>query len=343
MRLEQFDFDLPRRQIAQAPLSPRERARLLHVTHRLRDRHVADLVDLVDGRDLMVVNDTKVIPARLFGRRGEGRVELLLHEPLGGNAWRCFAKPARRLRPGDRVTIAPGFAADVTANLGGGEVEVDLWAEAGIDAALDAHGLMPLPPYIERPRTGHAADRADYQTIFARRPGAVAAPTASLHLTSALVDALAAKGVGVVHLTLHVGAGTFLPVKVEDSRDHRMHEERFEVDGATAERLTAHRAAGGRILACGTTSLRTLETVYRADGRYAAMRGRTDLFLRPGVAIRSADRLLTNFHLPRSTLFMLVAAFSGLERMRRAYAHAVRAGYRFFSYGDACLLERTAR
>ncbi len=343
MRLDAFDFPLPRRQIAQAPVAPRERARLLHVGARLADRRIADLVELIDGRDLMVVNDTKVIPARLFGRRGTARVELLLHEPLAGTAWRCFAKPARKLAAGDRIDIAPGFGAHVIANLGGGEVEVDLVAEQGIAAALEAHGTMPLPPYIARPEGGMAADRADYQTVFARRPGAVAAPTASLHLTSALLAALAARGVPVVTLTLHVGAGTFLPVKVADSRDHRMHTERFEVDDGTARTLTAHRARGGRVLACGTTSLRTLETVYRLDGRYVAMQGRTDLFLRPGAAIRSADRLLTNFHLPKSTLFMLVAAFSGRERMLRAYAHAVRAGYRFFSYGDACLLERTAR
>ncbi|TVQ38937.1 MAG: tRNA preQ1(34) S-adenosylmethionine ribosyltransferase-isomerase QueA [Geminicoccaceae bacterium] len=343
MRLDHFDFDLPRRQIAQMPVSPRERARLLHVGLELVDRRVADLLDLLDAGDLMVVNDTKVIPARLFGRRGGARIELLLHEPLGGHAWRCFAKPARKLRPGDRVEIAPGFAAHVTAQLGGGEVEVDLVAERDVEAALETHGVMPLPPYIQRPVEGATRDRHDYQTIFAARPGAVAAPTASLHLTTALMTALAAKGVPLVRLTLHVGAGTFLPVKVEDSRDHRMHAERFEVDAAAAATLTAHRAAGGRIFACGTTVLRTLETVHRPDGRFVAMQGKTDLFLRPGVAIRSADRLLTNFHLPKSTLFMLVAAFSGLERMRRVYAHAVRAGYRFFSYGDACLLERTAR
>ncbi|MFW5680225.1 MAG: tRNA preQ1(34) S-adenosylmethionine ribosyltransferase-isomerase QueA [Pseudomonadota bacterium] len=343
MRLEHFDFALPRRQIAQAPVSPRETARLLQVGTRLVDRRVADLVDLIDDRDLLVVNDTKVIPARLHGRRGTARMELLLHEPLGGSVWRCFAKPARKARPGDRIDIAPGFAAHILANLGGGEVEVDLLADRDLEGALEAHGVMPLPPYIERPAEGRASDRHDYQTIFADKPGAVAAPTASLHLTEPLMAALSQRGASVVRLTLHVGAGTFLPVKVDDSRDHRMHAERYEVDVEAAERLSAHRARGGRVLACGTTVLRTLETVHRFDGRYVAAQGKTDVFLQPGVAIRGADRLLTNFHLPKSTLFMLVAAFSGLERMKRAYAHAVRSGYRFFSYGDACLLERTAR
>jgi S-adenosylmethionine:tRNA ribosyltransferase-isomerase len=300
MRLDAFDYALPERQIAQHPLHPREQARLLRVGTRLQDLRVADLVDLLDARDLMVVNDTKVIPARLYGRRGAGRIELLLHEPLGGTAWRCFARPARRLRAGDVVAIAPGFSAAVTANLGGGEVEVDLMAERAIDEALERHGTMPLPPYIRRSDAGEAADRRDYQTVFATTPGAVAAPTASLHLTAPLLEALAARGVRRVALTLHVGAGTFLPVKVDNARDHRMHAERFEVTAEAAAALTAHRAAGGRILACGTTVLRTLESVYRQPGRFAPMQGATDLFVHPGRP-------------------------------------------RFFSYGDACLLERTAR
>ncbi len=342
MKVAAFDFTLPQRQIAQHPARPREAARLLHLRHDLRDRRVGDLPALVDGRDLLVVNDTKVIPARLHGRRGAARVELLLHEPLGDDRWRAFAKPARKLAAGDTVAVADDFHALVLAQLGGGEVEVQLVAAADLDAALAAHGLMPLPPYIKRGRTGDPADRRDYQTIFARRPGAVAAPTASLHLTDALMAAIAARGAAVVHLTLHVGAGTFLPVKVADTRDHRMHAERFEVGEEAAARLSAHRAAGGRVFACGTTVLRTLETVY-ADGGYRAATGRTDVFIQPGVAVRAIDRLLTNFHLPQSTLVMLVAAIAGLERVKRAYAHAVRAGYRFFSYGDACLIERGAR
>ncbi len=342
MKVEAFDYDLPERRIAQHPMQPREAARLLHIRHDLRDRRVADLASLVDDRDLLVVNDTKVIPARLFGRRGAARVELLLHEPLGDDRWRALAKPARKLQAGDTVAVAEGFNALVLDNPGGGEVEVRLVAEADPDTALAVHGLMPLPPYIKRGETGDPADRHDYQTIFAAKPGAVAAPTASLHLTDALMAEIAARGAAVVHLTLHVGAGTFLPVKVADTSEHRMHAERFEVSEAAAERLTAHRAAGGRVFACGTTALRTLETVF--DGaRYVAASGRTDVFIQPGVPVRSVDRLLTNFHLPKSTLMMLVAAIAGLGRIKRAYAHAVRAGYRFFSYGDACLIERGAR
>ena len=342
MKVEAFDYTLPERQIAQYPIEPREAARLLHIRHDLRDRRVADLASLVDAHDLLVVNDTKVIPARLFGRRGAARMELLLHEPLGDDRWRAFAKPARKLKAGDTVEVAPGFHALVLANLGGGEVELRLGAEADLDAALAAHGLMPLPPYIKRGETGDPADRHDYQTIFAAKPGAVAAPTASLHLTDALMAEIAARGAAVVRLTLHVGAGTFLPVKVADTTEHRMHAERFEVGEAAAETLNAHRAAGGRVFACGTTVLRTLETVF--DGaRYVAASGRTELFIQPGVPVRAIDRLLTNFHLPKSTLVMLVAAIAGLGRTKRAYAHAVRAGYRFFSYGDACLIERGAR
>lgn len=342
MKVDAFDYDLPERQIAQHPITPREAARLLHVRHDLRDRRVADLPRLVDERDLLVVNDTKVIPARLFGRRGAARVELLLHEPLGDERWRAFAKPARKLKAGDTVEVAAGFQALALDNMGGGEVVVRLVADADLDAALAAHGLMPLPPYIKRDETGDPADRHDYQTIFAAKPGAVAAPTASLHLTDALMAGIAGRGAEVVRLTLHVGAGTFLPVKVADTRAHQMHAERFEVSGEAAARLTAHRERGGRVFACGTTVLRTLETVF--DGRgYRAESGRTDVFIQPGVPVRSIDRLLTNFHLPKSTLVMLVAAIAGLGRTQRAYAHAVRAGYRFFSYGDACLLERGAR
>ncbi len=341
MKAAAFDFALPDRLIAQHPLAPREAARLLCIGQRLVDRHIGDLADLVDERDLLVLNDTKVIPARLFGRRGAARVELLLHEPLGDDRWRAFAKPARKLASGDVVGIAEGFRAAVLDNLGGGEVEVRLLAD-DVPRALDDHGVMPLPPYIRRGRAGDPADRRDYQTVFAARPGAVAAPTASLHLTDRLLAAVAARGASRVLLTLHVGAGTFLPVKVEDTRDHRMHGERFEVSEAAAAALNAHRAQGGRVFACGTTVLRTLETVFDGE-RYRAESGRTELFIHPGYPVRAIDRLLTNFHLPRSTLFMLVAAVGGLERMRRAYAHAIRAGYRFFSYGDACLLERTAR
>jgi S-adenosylmethionine:tRNA ribosyltransferase-isomerase len=342
MKVDAFDFALPARQIAQHPMEPREAARLLHLRHDLRDRRVGDLPELVDDADLLVVNDTKVVPARLLGRRGAARVELLLHEPRGGDRWRAFAKPARKLKAGDTVEVAAGFHAVVLANAGGGEVELELVADDDLEAALEAHGLMPLPPYIRRGEAGDPADRRDYQTIFAQRPGAVAAPTASLHLTDALMAAITARGARLVRLTLHVGAGTFLPVKVADTAAHRMHAERFEVSEATAAALTAQRSRGGRIFACGTTVVRTLETVFDG-GTYMPASGRTDLFIRPGVPVRSIDRMLTNFHLPKSTLLMLVAAIAGLGRIKRAYAHAVRAGYRFFSYGDACLIERGAR
>ncbi len=344
MRLDAFDFGLPEHLIAQRPAEPREAARLLHVGERLRDRRIGDLPSLIDEGDLLVFNDTRVIPARLHGRRGAVAVELLLHEPLGDDRWRCLAKPARKLHAGDVVTVAEEVTAVVTANLGGGEVEIALRAADGGDKALEAHGAMPLPPYIRRDATDTERDRSDYQTIFAARPGAVAAPTASLHVTSALLAAMRARGAREVRVTLHVGIGTFLPVKVADTRDHRMHAERYEVAPDAATTLTAHRARGGRIFAFGTTTLRTLESVYDAQtGAFQACSGRTALFIQPGTAVRAIDRLVTNFHLPKSTLFMLVAAIGGLGRMRRAYSHAIRAGYRFFSYGDACLLERVPR
>ncbi|MEO1089077.1 MAG: tRNA preQ1(34) S-adenosylmethionine ribosyltransferase-isomerase QueA [Pseudomonadota bacterium] len=341
MRVDAFDFVLPAGAVAQHPASPRESARLLRVGARLADHRVADLPRLLDDTDLLVVNDTKVVPARLHGRRGSVAIELLLHEPQDDGRWRAFARPAKRLKAGDEVVVGDGLSAQILANLGGGEVELTLASDRPWLEALETHGVMPLPPYIDRPRIGDPADRLDYQTVFAAKPGAVAAPTASLHLTEALVAALHERGVGVIRLTLHVGAGTFLPIKVDDTGQHHMHSERYEMGEAAAERLNAHRRQGGRIVAAGTTTLRTLETCLASDGCFRAGQGRTDLFLQPGVAIRSIDRLLTNFHLPRSTLFMLVAAVSGLDRMRRAYQHAARSGYRFFSYGDACLLERT--
>ncbi len=342
MRVDAFDFALPQHNVAQHPLDPREAARLLHIEWRLRDRHVRDLPSLIDDRDLLVFNDTQVIPARLRGRRGNAGVELLLHEPLGRDRWRCFARPAKRLSAGDRIAIGDDLEAHVLDKLGGGEVEVELASAADVGAAIERHGIMPLPPYIKRGPGGDERDRRDYQTIFAARPGAVAAPTASLHVTETLLAAMLARGARQVRLTLHVGAGTFLPVKVADTRAHAMHAERYEVSDDAAAILAAHRRQSGRVFAFGTTVLRTLETIYEG-GTYRPGGGRTDIFLQPGVPVRSIDRLLTNFHLPRSTLFMLVAAIGGLERMRRAYAHAVRAGYRFFSYGDACLLERAAR
>ncbi|MCC7425753.1 MAG: tRNA preQ1(34) S-adenosylmethionine ribosyltransferase-isomerase QueA [Alphaproteobacteria bacterium] len=344
MRTEDFDFELPPDRIAAAPARPRDSARLLVVREGgLADCIVHDLPGLLRTGDLLVFNDTRVIPARLVGRRGAARVEILLHKPLGAGRWQAFARPAKRLRPGERVAFATGFAATVQARLEGGEVALDFGLEdVALAAALRAHGAVPLPPYIPRPEGPRPEDQADYQTMFARHDGSVAAPTAGLHFTPALMAALAARGVGSVAVTLHVGAGTFLPVRTEDVTAHRMHAERGEIAPAAAERINAARRAGGRIVAVGTTSLRLLESAVDDDGRIRPFAGETEIFILPGFRFRAVDLLMTNFHLPRSTLFMLVSAFAGRDRMRAAYAHAIAAGYRFYSYGDASLLERAA-
>jgi S-adenosylmethionine:tRNA ribosyltransferase-isomerase len=338
MKVADFDFDLPPALIATRPAEPRDSARLLQVGARLEDRLVSDLPALLQAGDLLVVNDTRVIPARLDGLRGAARIELTLHKQEAPDRWRAFARPARRLRPGDRIALGDGFAAAVAAKGEGGEVTL-AFDRGGADlmAALAVHGRMPLPPYIKRPTD--ARDAADYQTAFAAREGAVAAPTAGLHFTPRLLATLDAAGIGRAAVTLHVGAGTFLPVKVEDTADHLMHAEYGEVSAATADAIAAAKAAGGRIVAVGTTSLRLLESAAGEDGRVAPFAGDTRLFITPGYRFKAVDRLLTNFHLPRSTLFMLVAAFAGLARMKAAYEHAKAAGYRFYSYGDACLLE----
>ena len=346
MRLSDFDFDLPRELIADRPAEPREAARLLVMPARgsLADRHVGDLPELLRPGDLLVFNDTKVIPARLVGRRGLATVELTLARDLGGGVWRAYAKGARRLKPGDRIAFADDFAAEVLERCPEGEVGLRFACEGeAFRAALARYGAMPLPPYIRRPRhedpRGDLRDRADYQTIFARAEGAVAAPTAGLHFTPALLDALAARGIGWVTVTLHVGPGTFLPVKTDDPRAHRMHAERGTVTAEAAARLNAARARGGRIVAAGTTSLRLIESAAAENGAIGEFDGETRLFILPGYRFRAIDLLLTNFHLPRSTLVMLVSALAGRERILAAYAHAVAARYRFFSYGDACLIE----
>src|SRR5579864_5534617 len=339
MRVDDFDFELPKDLIADRPAEPRDRARLLVVGERLEDRRVLELPQLLRPGDLLVANDTRVIPARLVGQRGAARVEVTLHRDLGGGKWRAFAKGAKRLRAGDRLDFGEGIAAEVAVKHQEGDLTLGFDREGpAFRAALERVGSMPLPPYIKR---GAGAgrdprDRADYQTIFARHEGAVAAPTAGLHFTERLLTALDAAGVARVTLTLHVGAGTFLPVKVADTRDHHMHGERGFIDTATAARINATRDAGGRIVAVGTTSLRLLESAADDRGHIHPFAGETDLFITPGYRFRAIDLLLTNFHLPRSTLFMLVSAFAGLERMKRAYAHAVAERYRFFSYGDAC-------
>jgi S-adenosylmethionine:tRNA ribosyltransferase-isomerase len=346
MRLDDFDFELPRRLIADRPCEPRDAARLLVIpaSGGLQDRGISDLPALLRPGDLLVFNDTKVIPARLVGRRGAASVELTLHRDLGGGGWRAFAKGARRLRVGDRIVFAQDFFADVAEKHPEGDVTLrfDLEGEP-FRAALARHGAMPLPPYIKRRRGGDPRDHADYQTIFARAEGAVAAPTAGLHFTPALLEALAERGIGRTMLTLHVGPGTFLPVKTSDPRDHRMHAEWGVLAAQTAERIAAARRAGGRIVAVGTTSLRLLESAAAETGEVRPFAGETRLLILPGYRFRAVDILLTNFHLPRSTLLMLVAALAGLERIKTAYAHAVATGYRFFSYGDACLIERPGR
>jgi S-adenosylmethionine:tRNA ribosyltransferase-isomerase len=342
MHLADFDFALPRELIADRPAEPREAARLLVLpaSGGFGDRHIADLPQLLRPGDMLVFNDTKVIPARLVGKRGLATVEITLAHDLGGGVWGAYAKGARRLRPGDHLDFAADFSAEVADKSAEGEVMLRFEREGeAFREALARHGAMPLPPYIKRARGGDPRDRADYQTIFARAEGAVAAPTAGLHFTPALLAAIAARGAEWVTITLHVGPGTFLPVKVEDPREHPMHAEWGFIGAETAARINRARERGGRIVAIGTTSLRLLESAADKTGRIAEFRGRTRLFILPGYPFRAIDLLLTNFHLPRSTLLMLVAALAGLDRIKTAYAHAAASGYRFFSYGDACLIE----
>ena len=339
-----FDFDLPEGAIADRPAVPREAARLLEVGAALGDRTVAELPGLFRAGDVLAINDTKVIPARIVGRRGQARIEATLLRPLDrtaeGETWSALARPARRLRAGDVIEVSDSFRAHVEGRAGDGEIRLRFAPGTDVLAALEDHGEPPLPPYIKRPGGADARDRADYQTVYARAPGAVAAPTAGLHLTRDLLARIAARGVGIVAVTLHVGAGTFLPVKSERIEHHRMHAEWGEISPAAAQSIRRGRAAGGRVIAAGTTSLRLLESAADETGRIEAFRGDTELFIVPGYRFRIVDALLTNFHLPRSTLFMLVAAFSGLARMKSAYAHAAASGYRFYSYGDATFLHR---
>ena len=352
MRTDAFDFDLPADRIAERPAKPREAARLLDVVEPLHDLHIGDLPGLLRPGDALVINDTKVIPARLVGRRGEARIEATLlratdkfaNDKLGsdpaGCDWTALARPAKRLKPGDRIDFADDFAALVIDRGDGGEVTLRFPPDLDLFAALDRHGSAPLPPYIKRVAGPDDRDGADYQTVYARVAGAVAAPTAGLHLSEALLQRIAADGVAVIGVTLHVGAGTFLPVNADNIADHVMHAEWGEITAEAASAITATRTAGGRIVAVGTTSLRLLESASDVDGNIAPFRGDTRIFITPGYRFRIVDALLTNFHLPRSTLFMLVAAFCGLDRMKAAYAHARATGYRFYSYGDATFLHR---
>ena len=343
-----FDFELPPALIAQHPVEPRDAARLLAVGPGLSDHRVSDLPSLLRPSDLLVFNDTKVLPSRLLGRRGEAKVEVTLHKAEGPVAesptrWRAFARPAKRLREGDEIRFDEDLRAQVAAKGEAGEVTLAFdRCGAALAEALERLGVMPLPPYIKRAPEGDRRDRTDYQTLFARHPGAVAAPTAGLHFTPDLMAALQARGVATAFVTLHVGAGTFLPVKTERAEAHRMHAETAILPEETVAAVEAARRAGGRVIAVGSTALRTLEAHADESGALQAGEAEVDLFILPGYRFKAVDLLITNFHLPRSTLFMLVAAFAGLARMQAAYAHAIASGYRFYSYGDCCLLEREA-
>lgn len=359
MRSDLFDFDLPAERIALRPASPRDAARLLVVrpgaAPELEDRGVADLPALLRPGDALVLNDTKVIPARLAGRRlGRGpetEVEATLVKRLDGSRWRALVRPGKRLRPGDairfgeegRVCFLGQLDATVEDKGEAGEVTLSFAFHGPVlEQAIEERGAMPLPPYIAARRPADERDRADYQTMFARQEGSVAAPTAGLHFTDALVARLKERGVALHFVTLHVGPGTFLPVKADDTSGHRMQPEWGVVSAETADALNAARRAGGRIVAVGSTAMRLIESAAGEDGAVHPFSGETALFVTPGYRFRTVDALMTNFHLPRSTLFMLVAAFAGLDVMKTAYAHAIAAGYRFYSYGDACLLFRGA-
>ena len=346
MHASDFEFALPRALIAQSPARPRDAARLLVPDATRPDRTVRDLPSLLQPGDLLVVNDTRVIPAQLTATRlGEttARIGLTLDAPQPGGTWRALARNARRLHEGDRLAIdGAAMTAVVLAVHDGGAVTLRFDLDSGaFEAALAQAGRLALPPYIERPEGPTPADAADYQTAFARHDGAVAAPTAGLHFTPELLAALEARGVRRASITLHVGAGTFLPVRVEDVAAHPIHAERGAIGPETVQAIAQTRQAGGRVVAVGTTTLRLLESAASGEGLIEAFGGETSLFILPGFRFQVVDMLLTNFHLPRSTLFMLVCAFAGTDRMQRAYAHAIEAGYRFYSYGDACLLERT--
>ena len=346
MQVDLFDFDLPESLIALRPVQPRDQARLLHVEAQgqFSDACVADLPDKLRAGDALVVNVTKVIPARLIGRRmREGapgaKIEFTLTERLGPVDWRCFLKPAKRVKDGDVIEFN-GVMAEISMREEGlAQLSFQIAADT-METTLASLGTMPLPPYIASKRAPDARDNDDYQTMFARDDGAVAAPTAGLHFTPELLDRLKAKGVSLHEVTLHVGPGTFVPVKVEDTKDHKMHGEWGQVSAETARALNQTKAKGGRIICVGTTSLRLIESAAQANGEIAPFEAFTDIFITPGYQFRAADMLLTNFHLPRSTLFMLISAFSGLKNMQQAYAHAIANGYRFYSYGDACLLEK---
>jgi S-adenosylmethionine:tRNA ribosyltransferase-isomerase len=339
MRVDLFDFDLPADRIALRPVRPRDVARMLLVEgERISDGQVLDLPSILRPGDVLVFNDTRVIPAQLEGRRGDASIGATLHKREGLREWWAFVRNAKRVRDGDLIEFGGGVRASAVRRDEAGAILLAFHGEEPVEVLLERAGRMPLPPYIASKREADATDREDYQTIFAREKGAVAAPTAALHFTDRLLDMLDERGVRRETLTLHVGAGTFLPVKADDTADHKMHSEWGRIDQATAERLNRARAEGGRLIAVGTTSLRLLESAATDDGCVKPFEGDTAIFITPGYRFRAVDGLMTNFHLPKSTLFMLVSALMGLDVMKSAYEHAIAEKYRFYSYGDASLL-----
>jgi S-adenosylmethionine:tRNA ribosyltransferase-isomerase len=340
MRVDLFDFELPPERIALRPARPRDAARMLVVEggKPFADRTVSDLPHLLRRGDVLVFNDTRVIPAQLEGRRGDAKIGATLHKRIDLRRWRAFIRNAKRLKAGDRIDFAQGVIAVAEERHPDGSFTLAFGGDEPVEVLLERAGTMPLPPYIAGKRATDDLDREDYQTLFAREDGAVAAPTAALHFTPSLLAALEEAGIGRETLTLHVGAGTFLPVKAADTSDHQMHSEWGRIDAATAERLNAARGAGNRLIAVGTTSLRLLESAADEAGTIHPFDGDTEIFITPGYRFRAIDGLMSNFHLPKSTLFMLVSALMGLERMQGAYAHAIAQEYRFYSYGDSSLL-----
>ena len=343
MRLDDFDYHLPPERIAAEPASPRSSAKMLDMRGGdFTDRIVSDLPECLNEGDLLIVNNTRVLPARLVGKRGEAKINITLHQRADDAVWRAFAKPAKKLREGDIIVFSETLSAEVIQIGDDGERSLK-FSKAGddLDLALEEVGVMPLPPYIPRPEGVREDDADHYQTMFAARNGAVAAPTAGLHFTPDLYDALKAKGVQIAEVTLHVGAGTFLPVKVDDVRDHKMHSEWGEISEETAALINATKVKGGRVVAVGTTSLRILEACWKDHGEVRPYQAETDLFIIPGFEFGVVDMLMTNFHLPKSTLLMLISAFTGKDLVDNAYEYAIKNEYRFFSYGDSCLMERT--
>ena len=342
MKVELFNFDLPEDLIAQRPMVPRDSSRLLSggANGDFTENPVSQLANLLNPGDICVFNDTRVIPARLKGKRGEAGIEVTLHKNAAADTWHAFAKPAKKLKIGDKIIFSSTLDAEVIEKLDGGETVLRFnVGGADLMAALEQTAAMPLPPYIKRKNLADEKDNSDYQTMFADRPGAVAAPTAGLHFTPELMKSLDERGINHVRLTLHVGAGTFLPVKTDDTSDHKMHAEWGEINAHAANEINKTKKNGGRVVAIGTTSLRLLESAAKPDGTLEPFSNETDIFITPGYNFKIVDMLMTNFHLPKSTLFMLVSAFAGFEYMKKLYSYAIKNKFRFYSYGDACLLE----